>query len=186
MQKQIDQRKFSLLKSFNRGEIITENHESGLIFREVQNLHNTASMFSVIYPALILWYVEIYSLVFGKPSWVRNVPDLYLSALWFIFGVFFPLLFYCIKYITEVRKDGIYIRLIPLNPSFKKIPIYVIEECKIQAYEPFTGKDYTDKPPSKRANFVVILKLISGKKVVISSKSPEKLQQAIMSAVASS
>lgn len=171
-------------RSFNKGEITTEHPETGLIFREVQDLHNNVFAFSVLYPALILWYVEIHSLVFGKPAWIQNASDLYLLALWFIFGVFFPLLFYCIKYITEVRKDGIYIRLIPLNPSFKKIPIYVIEECKIQAYEPFTGKDYVDNPPARRANFVVILKLITGKKVVISSRNPEKLHQAIMSAVA--
>lgn len=172
-------------RSFNKGEITTEHPETGLIFREVQDLHNRVFAFSVLYPAFILWYVEIHSLVFGKPAWIQNVSDLYLLALWFIFGLFFPLLFYCIKHITEVRKDGIYIRLIPLNPSFKKIPIYTIEECKIQAYEPFTGKDYVDKPPSRRANFVVVLKLITGKNVVISSKNPEKLHQAIMSAVAS-
>ncbi|WP_410509585.1 DUF6141 family protein [Methanosarcina hadiensis] len=142
-------------------------------------------MFSVLYPALILWYIEIYSLFFGKPSGLQNIPDLYLLAIWFVFGVFFPLLFYSIKHVTEVRRDGVYIRLIPLHPSFKKIPIYVIEECKIQAYEPFTGKDLVDNPPSRRANFVVILKLITGKRVVISSKNPKELHQAIMSAVAS-
>jgi hypothetical protein len=172
--------------SFYKGEIITEHPETGLIFREVQDLHNNVFLVSVLYPALLLWYVEIHSLVLGKPIGVQNVPDLYLLALWFVFGVFFPLLFYCTKHITEVRKDGIYIRLVPLNTSFKKIPIYVVDECKIQAYEPFTGRDCTDKPPSRRANFVVILKLITGKKVVISSRNPDELHQAIMSAVAGS
>jgi hypothetical protein len=161
-----------------------EQPESGLIFREVQDLHNNIFLVSVLYPALLLWYVEVHRLFFGKPVGIQNVPDLYLSALWFVFGVFFPLLFYCTKHITEVRKDGIYTRLIPLNHSFKKIPIYIIEECKIQAYEPFTGKDCVAKPPSKRANFVVTLKLITGKRVIISSKNPKELYQAIMSAVA--
>ncbi|WP_226990822.1 DUF6141 family protein [Methanosarcina acetivorans] len=162
-----------------------ERPETGLIFREVQDLHNNIFLISVLYPALLLWYVEVYSLVFGKPAGVQNIPDIYLFALWFVFGVFFPLLLYCTKHITEVRKDGIYIRLIPLNPSFKKIPIYVVEDCRIQAYDPFTGKDYKDSSPSRRANFVVTLQLISGKRVVISSKNPKELHQAIMSAVAS-
>jgi hypothetical protein len=61
----------------------------------------------------------------------------------------------------------------------------VVEECRIQAYDPFSGKDYKDTTPSKRANFVVTLKLITGKRVVISSKNPKELHQAIMSAVAS-
>jgi hypothetical protein len=147
-------------------------------------LRNNVFLISVLYPAILLWYIGVHSLVFGKPAGVQNIPDLYLLALWFVFGVFFPLLFYSTKHITEVRKDGIYIRLIPLNTSFKKIPIYIVEECKIQAYEPFTGKDCADKPPSKRVNFVVILKLITGKKVVISSRNPKELHQAIMSAVA--
>lgn len=168
----------------NMGEVITEHPEKVLIFREVQNLQNNVFLVSVLYPALLLWYIEIHSLVFGKPVGVQNVPDFYLLALWFIFGVLFPLLLYCTKHITEVRKDGIYIRLAPLNPSFKKIPIYVIEECKIQAYEPFAGKDCMDKNPFRRVNFVVILKLITGKRVVISSKNPKELHQAIMSAVA--
>ena len=173
-----------------QGRVDTEHPETGLIFREVQDLHNNVLLVSVLYPALLLWYVEIYSLVFGKPAGVQNISDLYLFVLWFI-GVFFPLLFYCIKYVTEVRKDGIYTRLIPLNPSFKKIPIYVVEECRIQAYDPFTGKGlqrstHKDTTLSKRANFVVILKLITGKRVVISSKNPEELHQAIMSAVTSS
>lgn len=167
-----------------KGEVTAEHPEKGLIFREVQNLHNNVFLASVLYPALLLWYIEIHSLAFGKPAGVQNVPDFCLLALWFIFGVLFPLLFYCTKHITEVRKDGIYIRLAPLNPSFKKIPIYVIEECKIQAYEPFNEKDCMDKTPSKRANFVVTLKLITGKRVVISSKNPKELHQAIMSAVA--
>jgi hypothetical protein len=172
-------------RPYFKGEIITEHPETGLIFREVQDLHNNIFLVSVLYPALLLWYVEIHTLVLGKPVGVQNVPDLYLIALWIVFGVFFPILFYSIKHITEVRKDGIYIRLIPLNPKFKKIPIYIVEECKIQAYEPFTGKDCTDKTPSRRANFVVILKLITGKKVIISSRNPKELHQAIMSAVSS-
>ncbi|MDI9395745.1 MAG: DUF6141 family protein [Euryarchaeota archaeon] len=168
----------------NKGEVTAKHLEKGLIFREVQKLQNTVFLASVLYPALLLWYIEIYSLAFGKPAGVQNLPDFCLLALWFIFGVLLPLLSFCTKNITEVRKDGIYIRLVPLNPLFKKIPIYVIEECKIQAYEPFTAKDSMDKTPSKRENFVVTLKLITGKRVVINSKNPKELQQAIMSAVA--
>lgn len=174
-----------LVSSYYKGGIVTVHPETGLIFREVQDLHNNVFLVSVLYPALLLWYVGIYSLVFGKPAGVQNIPDLYILALWFVFGVFFPLLFHCTKHITEVRMDGIYIRLIPLNTSFKKIPIYVVEDCRIQAYDPFIGKNCKDTTFSRRANFFVILKLITGKRVVISSKNPKELHQAIMSAVAS-
>jgi len=161
-----------------------EQSETCIIFREVQDLRNNIVLFAVLYPAFFLWCIEIYNLIFGKPTVVRYISDLHLFALWVIFGVFFPLLFYCIKYITEVRKDGIYIRLIPLNPSFKKIPFYMVEECKIQAYEPFTGKDVEISKASKRVNLVVILKLISGKRILISSRKPEELCRAITQAAA--
>lgn len=156
-----------------------EQPETCIIFREVQDLRNKLFLFSVLYPAVVLWCIEIYSLAFGKPVVVRSISDLYLFMLLVIFGVFFPLLVFCIKYITEVRKDGIYIRLIPLNRSFKKIPFYMVEECKIQAYDPFTGKDMEVSKASKRINMVVILKLISGKKMLISSRKPEELYKAI-------
>ncbi len=170
--------------TFQKGVDRVEQPETCIIFREVQDLHNNLFLFAILYPAFLLWCIEIYSLIFGKPVMVQNISDLHLFTLWVIFGVFFPLLFYCIKHITEVRKDGIYIRLIPLNRSFKKIPFYMVEECKIQAYEPFTGKDVELSKASKTANLVVILKLISGKKMLINSRKPEELYKAITQASA--
>jgi hypothetical protein len=161
-----------------------EQPETCVIFREVQDLRSNLILFAVLYPAVLLWGIEIYSLFFGKPSMVRNISELHFFMLLVIFGVFFPLLFYCIRYITEVRKDGIYIRLIPLNRSFKKIPFYMVQECKIQAYDPFTGQDMEVSKASKRVNLVVILKLISGKRMLISSKKPEELCRAITQAAA--
>jgi hypothetical protein len=143
-------------------------------------------MFSVLYPAIMVWGIEIYILLFGKPAWVQNISGLYLFVLLIIFGILFPMLFYCIKHITEVRNDGIYVRLIPFNLSFKRIPFYMVEECKIQAYDPFTGKDMEVSKAPKRVNMVVILKLISGKKMLISSRKPEELQMAITQAAAQS
>ncbi len=161
-----------------------EQPETRVIFREVQDLRNNIFLVSVLYPAILLWYIEIHRLVFGKPAGVQNIPDIYLSALWIIFGLFFPLIFYCTKHITEVRSDGIYMRLIPLNPSFKKIPFYIVEECKIKAYDPLTGKESDVSQSSKRVNLVVILKLISGKRMLISSRKPEELYSAITQAAA--
>jgi hypothetical protein len=132
----------------------------------------------------LLWSIEIYNLVFGKPAEAHKISDTYLFALWIIYEILFPLLFYLMKYIVEVRKDGIYTRLIPFNPSFKKIPYYMIEECKIQAYETFTGKYMDLSKSSKRNNLVVMLKLISGKKMLITSRKPEKLYRAITQAAA--
>jgi len=162
---------------------MVEQPESCIIFREVQDLRSKLFMFSVLYPAILVWGIEIYILLFGKPAWAQNISDLYFFMLLIIFGFIFPM-FYCIKHVTEVRNDGIYVRLIPFNRSFKKIPFYMVEECKIQAYDPFTGKDMEVSKAPRRVNLVVILKLISGKKMLISSRKPEELQMAIKQAAA--
>ncbi len=158
--------------------------ETYVIFREVQDLRNSFFLVSVLYPALLLWYIEIHSLTFGKPAGVQNIPDIYLFALWIIFGLFFPFAYYSTKHITEVRSDGIYIRLMPLNLSFKKIPFHIVEECKIKVYDPLTGKESDASQSSKKVNPVVILKLISGERMLISSRKPEELCSAIKQAAA--
>lgn len=161
-----------------------EQPETYVIYREVQDLRNNFFLVSVLYPALLLWYIEIHSLVFGKPVGVQNVPGTYLFVLWVIFGLFFPFVYYRTKYITEVRNDGIYIRLVPLNLSFKKIPFYILEECKIKTYDPLTGKESEVSQSSKKVSPVVILKLISGERMLISSSKPEELCSAIKRAAA--
>lgn len=161
-----------------------EQPETSVIFREVQDLRNNYFLVSVLYPALLFWYIGIHSLVFGKPVGIHNIPGIYLFVLWIIFGLFFPLAFYCTKHITEVRSDGIYIRLVPLNLSFKKIPFHIVEECKIKVYDPLTGKESDVSQSSKTVSQVVILKLISGERMLLSSRKPEELCSAIKQAVA--
>lgn len=159
----------------------------------------------ILYPALLFWYFAIQRFVFNKQVSNLVIPDQALLAFWITFGVFFPFMLYYTKHITEVRKDGIYIRFIPLNRSFKKIPFYIVQECKIQQYEFFKGKTAGQnseietneevekeegkgnekvKAPLRKAGGapVVILQLISGKKMLISSRQPEKLCKAIQEA----
>lgn len=168
---------------FNEG-VFMEQPETYVIYREVQDLRNNFFLVSVLYPALLLWYIEIHSLVFGKPAGIHNIPETYLLALWIIFGLLFPLVYFSMKHITEVRNDGIYIRLVPLNLSFKKIPFHIVEDCKIKAYDPLTGKESDVSQSSKKVNPVVILKLISGERMLISSRKPEELCSAIKKAAA--
>ena len=161
-----------------------EKPKADVIFREVQDLRNNFFLVSVLYPALLLWYIEIHSLIFGRPVGIKNIPGTYLFALWVVFGLFFPLMFYCTKHITEVRSDGIYVRLVPLNLSSKKIPLHVVEDCKIKVYDPLTGKESDVSQHSKKVSPVVILKLISGEKMLLSSRKPEELCSAIKQATA--
>ena len=165
-------------------KIFMEQQETHLIYREVQDLRNNFFLVTVLYPALLRWYIHIHPLVFGKPIGIQNVPGTYLFMLWVIFGLFFPFVYYHTKHITEVRSDGIYIRLVPLNLSFKKIPFYILEECKIKACDTLTGKESDASKSSKKVSPVVILKLISGERMIINSSKPEELCSAIKQAAA--
>ena len=161
-----------------------EQLETRIIFREVQSLRNNFYLVSILYPALLTWYIGIHSFILGKPAGVVNVSSTCLFVLWIIFGLFLPLVFYCTKYVTEVRDDGIYTRLAPLNRSFKKIPLYIVDECKIKVSDPLVEKE-SDIPESPRkVSPVVILKLISGERMLIRSKKPEELCNAIELATA--
>ncbi|AKB43543.1 hypothetical protein MSVAZ_1274 [Methanosarcina vacuolata Z-761] len=65
-----------------------EQPKADVIFREVQDLRNNFFLISVLYPALLLWYIEIHSLIFGRPAGIDNIPGTYLFALWIVFGLF--------------------------------------------------------------------------------------------------
>ncbi|MDI9394472.1 MAG: DUF6141 family protein [Euryarchaeota archaeon] len=45
-----------------------------------------------------------------------------MLVLLLFFGVLFPLFFYSLKMVTEVRKEGLYIRFYPLHFSMKVLP----------------------------------------------------------------
>jgi hypothetical protein len=159
-----------------------EQSEINTTFLEVQDLRSNIFLSSVLYPAFLLWCIEIYNLVFEKSAWAHNTSDSYLVAFCVIFGILFALLLPHVKYITEVKDNEINIRLLPFKFYFKKISIYMIKECKIQAYDPFTGKYMEVSETTKRGNLVLMLKLISGEKMRINSRKPKELYNVITQA----
>lgn len=109
------------------------------------------------------------------------------------FGVLFPLIFYSLKLITEIRQDGVYFLFFPFHFSFKKLPFKDIQSYEVRTYNPIrdyggwgiryglTGKAYTTS-----GNQGILLKFTEGEKIktiMIGSKMPEKLSQAIRKAI---
>ena len=66
------------------GEIITEHPETGLIFREVQDLHNNVVLISVLYPAIL------YGTSRSTASFSENLPGFrtFLIFICWLYGSF--------------------------------------------------------------------------------------------------
>lgn len=97
------------------------------------------------------------------------------------------LLFTVLKLVTEVRDDGLYVRLFPL--PFRRIALEDIASYQVRTYRPileyggwglrfgFSGVAY-----NARGNRGVQLVLRSDKRVLIGSQQPEALEAAIAAA----
>lgn len=99
------------------------------------------------------------------------------------------LTFAVLKLVTEVRDDGLYVRLFPL--PFRHFALETIASYQVRTYRPireyggwglrsgFSGAAY-----NARGNRGVQLVLVSGRRVLIGSQQPEALEAAIAKAAA--
>jgi len=95
-------------------------------------------------------------------------------------------LLYVMKLITEVRDDGLYVRLYPLHFSFKRIPLESIREFTVVTYRPilqyggwgirygWRGNAY-----NVSGNRGLKLEFFKGRHLLIGSQRPEELAHAL-------
>jgi hypothetical protein len=90
--------------------------------------------------------------------------------------------------VTEVRRDGLWLRYYPFHFSFKRIPLEDVVSVTPQAYHPILryggwGIRYTWKGRAYNVsgNRGVRLDYASGRHLLIGSRRPEELAQAIES-----
>jgi hypothetical protein len=107
----------------------------------------------------------------------------------FLVILFEPVLLWIFKLHTQVREDGLYVRLFPVMPWFKKIRFDEIKEFHAREYKPISeyggwgikwgkgGKAY-----NMQGNKGVQLVLENGKKILIGSQRADELAEAIESA----
>lgn len=97
--------------------------------------------------------------------------------------------FWILRLMTEVRADGVYVRLSPIQRSFRRIPFTKIEDIRVTAYSAKTyGGWHWGLRSSPRGNTVyrlhgnqgVELTLTNGRKFFIGSQTPEQLSREIM------
>jgi hypothetical protein len=102
--------------------------------------------------------------------------------------VVLEILFVFLKLETEVRNDGLYVRLFPLHIQFKKLTPQDISEAYARKYKPIAeyggwGIKGTlkNKVYNTQGNEGVQLVFKNGKKLLIGSQKPKELENAINS-----
>jgi hypothetical protein len=160
-------------------------------FREVQQFRQTWVWVLVLPISLFLivlfGYGMIKQLIFGHP-WgskpLSNTALAIMGPVWILFGIGLAYLFYCMKLVTEVRSDALYIRFFPL--THQRITFEDITRYEVRTYNPmreFGGWGIRYRRGGKAYNVSgnrgLQLELANGKRLLIGSQRPEELAQAI-------
>lgn len=99
--------------------------------------------------------------------------------------------FWILRLIIEVRRDGVYLQLGPIQRSFRHIPFNDIDEARVTTYSSSTYGGWhwgLRRAPSGntvyrlRGNRGVELVLTDGKRIFIGSEQPAELETAITQA----
>lgn len=104
-----------------------------------------------------------------------------IAAISFAIGLALPILLLAIKLKTQIRKDGIYLKIIPFQFSYRKIPLDDLVNCERYEYSQkavnrlgirntIAGKGYA--LGGKRG---IKLEFANGKTVFVESRRPEKI-----------
>lgn len=163
--------------------------KQGFLFREEQKFTQIWVLIVVFIPVVLAWYAGIQQILLNKPFGSHPAPDSVLWIIWALFGIAFPVFFFSVKLSTEVRNDGIYICFFPFHREFRTLPFEAIKKYEVRDYSPFkeyggygirygtSGKAYNVS--GKRG---VQLELVSSRKILIGSKKPDELAEAIRTA----
>ena len=85
----------------------------------------------VIGIALLMWYAFYVQIIGGETFGSNPAPDNVLIAFTIFFGVLFPIFILCLHMVTEVRSNGIYVRMSPLPGRY-------ISKEEISSFNPRT------------------------------------------------
>ncbi|MFQ5512642.1 MAG: DUF6141 family protein [Candidatus Krumholzibacteriia bacterium] len=166
------------------------------LFYEEQRLRERAISLVVLAAGVFMIaffaYVMYQQLILGKPFGDEPMGDTHLlifGPVYMALGLVLILIFYKGRLVTELRPDGIYVRFSPFHHRCKQFPLNELAEYEAVSYRPIRdfggwgirigrgGWAY-----NVSGNQGVQLKLKNGKRVMIGSKNPRALVDAIRSA----
>lgn len=166
------------------------NKYSELFFKEEQRFRQLWLWVFVILACTIPWVGMILQVMLGHKFGNNPEPDWLIILMWLVFGIGFPIFFYSLRLITEVQKDGIYLRFFPFHRKFKIYRYEEIESYTAREYKPIReyggwGIRYVIGGIAYNVygNKGLQLVLKNKKKILVGTQKPEEFYQAIKKAV---
>jgi len=163
------------------------------LFREVQYFHQPVPWIVLSLVGIVLigtsitYYKRWRRLRASRPELARLLPILTLAGATLSFLVVVGLLGMA-NLTTEVRADGLVVKLFPLHGSFREISLDGVEAVEVTTYRPLADYGGWGIRVSSRGtaynvhgNRVVLITYAAGKprSILIGSQQPEKLAAAL-------
>ncbi len=159
------------------------------LVREVQHFRQPWLWALVALLAALSWYGFIVQIVMHQPVGDHPAPDVSVVLVWLIFGIGAVIFFWRARLITEVRPDGLYVRLVPFHGRFKRYAFSSIGRFEACTYRPIReyggwGIRYGRKGKAYNVsgNRGLQLEFTDGKRLLIGSQQPEVLARAMQEA----
>lgn len=162
-------------------------------------IYREANLFSHSVTWLVVICITFCSVYFALPQLFAigsdkspSVVIVAASSIFLTVGFILPILLLTIKLRIQVRNDGLYVKIIPFQISFKKISLADLQNC--ESYAPrekeanMLGLKYaiSKKAYSLGGKRGIRLEFKDGHTVLLESKRPEKVIQAIKTATSMS
>lgn len=160
--------------------------ERELLYREVQHWNQWWLWLIVGGCACFMWYAAYRQFVAHAPLGSDPATDGVMIASWALIGVVLPLVFLVARLTVEVAERELRFRYFPLHLSFRHFETRRIVRCTARTYHPlqeFGGWGLRVGPGgwaytvSGRHGVQIVLD--SGKRILIGSRHPEDLIEAI-------
>lgn len=164
------------------------DNQEPVIYREVQRPRQVWLWVFIWGFTVFMWYSFIQQIIFGVPIGNQPAPDAVMVILWLVFGIVFPVgMLGFVKLITEVRRDGLYIRFVPFHVHYRSFMLKDLISYKSITYSPlkrFGGWGLRFNLEGETAynmdgNQGIELKLRKNQTVVVGSRHPEELVKAL-------
>lgn len=165
------------------------NDSNQVLYRETQRFTQWWIWVLVLGGASLTWYGAVQQLLYGIPFGGNPAPDPLMWVLLLAFGIGMPLFMYAVNLRTEVRPDGLHLKISPLHWRFQVIEWQEIDRFHVRTYRPISeyggwGIRYgpSGKAYNIKGNRGLQLELIGGNRLLVGSGDPESLALAITAA----
>ncbi len=160
------------------------------MFREVQRFGQAWVWALVLMVTAVAWIGGYQQLLLKRPFGNNPAPDSLMWVILGLFGIGFPLFFYSLRLVTEVRADGLYYRYSPLHRRFHRIVFSDMQSAEAISYRPvrdYGGWGIRCGPKGKafnvRGNRGVEIVQSDGSRILLGSQRSEELALALNAAL---